>query len=71
MPGMDRTGPNGSGPATGWGRGPCRRGFGRGFALRRSSYEPTKQEEKKILEGELQEIEVEKKEILKRLKELK
>ena len=41
MPGFDRTGPMGSGPATGWGRGDCGagvaisartgRGFGRGF----------------------------------------
>jgi len=37
MPGMDRTGPRGVGPLTGWGRGPCGggrafgRGLGRGF----------------------------------------
>ena len=29
MPGMDGTGPMGSGPR-GWGRGPCGRGLGRG-----------------------------------------
>lgn len=35
MPGGDRTGPRGLGPATGWGRGPCGRGFrrARGFGF--------------------------------------
>lgn len=33
MPGMDRTGPRGMGPRSGWGRGYCGRamGFGRGL----------------------------------------
>ncbi len=41
MPARDGTGPLGYGPRTGWGLGPCgrgfgfRRGFGRGFGFRR------------------------------------
>ena len=31
MPGYDGTGPEGRGPMTGRGMGPCGRGFGRGF----------------------------------------
>ncbi len=31
MPGMDGTGPLGLGPGTGWGRGPCLAGRGRGL----------------------------------------
>ena len=59
-------------------------GFGRGFGFRRMAftrypaYDPVvepatlnKEEEKKILEAELKEIELEKEEIKKRLKELK
>ncbi len=80
MPGQDGTGPIGNGPLTGRGLGPCgcgmRRGFGRGFG--RGFYwryaEPaalTKEEQKKILEAELKEIEAEKQGIEKRLKELK
>ena len=40
MPNRDRTGPNGAGPLTGRGLGPCgggqRFGRGRGFGLRQS-----------------------------------
>ena len=71
MPGQDGTGPAGQGPLTGRGLGPCGggmrrgccgRGFGRGFGYgRQVSF--TKDEEKKILEAEKQEIE-------NRLKEL-
>jgi hypothetical protein len=32
MPFGDGTGPDGLGPATGWGRGPCGRGLRRGYA---------------------------------------
>ena len=84
MPAMDKTGPSGQGPLTGRGFGACgkanqrfplarmqgiqarelRRGFGRGFSL-------TKSEEKKVLESELKEIDADKKDIEKRLKELK
>ena len=74
MPGFDRTGPMGYGPMTGRGLGPCGRGFrrgaGRGFGRGPwcpqpyGYYQPTKEEEIKILEAELKEIEA-------RLKELK
>lgn len=76
MPGQDRTGPMGQGPLTGRGLGPCgkgfgfRRGFGRGFGFRRFPV-LTEKDEKKILQEELQEIESERTEIEKRLKELK
>jgi hypothetical protein len=76
MPNQDKTGPLGQGAMTGRGLGPCGngiprfqragRGFGRGFCFR-AGYAPitlTKEEEKKMLEAEKQEIE-------KRLKELK
>lgn len=78
MPRFDGAGPFGYGPMTGRGFGPCgrglafRRGFGRGFGWRFA--EPlvlTKEEQKKILEAELKEIETERNEIEKRLKELK
>jgi len=82
MSGLDGTGPVGQGPMTGRGLGPCgcgmRRGFGRGFGrglgLRYWRYAPvslTKEEQKKILEAELKEIDLEKQEIEKRLKEMK
>jgi hypothetical protein len=81
MPGQDRTGPAGMGPMTGRGLGSCgsglRRGFGcgfgRGVGRRFTTQTPqlTKEQEKKILEAELAEIEAEKDEVSKRLKELK
>ncbi len=79
MPGLDKTGPNGEGPLTGRGLGPCgrglafRRGFGRriGFRRFRPALEITDKEEKEILQEELKAMENEKKEIEKRLKELK
>ena len=78
MPGQDRTGPQGLGHLTGRGLGPCGcgmrrgfgRGYGRGFGFRRQ-VTLTKEEEKKILEAELKEIDLEKQEIAKRLKEIK
>jgi hypothetical protein len=78
MPGQDGTGPLGQGPLTGRGLGPCgcgmrrgfSRGYGRGFGFRRQ-VALTKEEEKKILEAELKEIETEKQTIEKRLKEMK
>jgi len=78
MPGQDGTGPLGLGPLTGRGLGPCGcgmrrgfgRGYGRGFGFRRQ-VTLTKGEEKKILEAELKEIDLEKQEIEKRLKEIK
>jgi len=83
MPGLDGTGPAGQGPMTGRGLGPCgcgmRRGFGRGFGrglgLRCWRYAVplslTKEEQKKILEAELKEIDLEKQEIEQTLKEMK
>ena len=76
MPGFDRTGPKGLGQLTGRGLGPCGRGlaFGRGYGRGFRYSEPitlSKEEEKKILEAELKEVEAEKQEIAKRLKELK
>ena len=82
MPSQDRTGPLGQGALTGRGLGPCgrglgfRRGFGRCFSRERfaSGTEQvtlTKDQEKKILEAGLTELEVEKAEIEKRLKEIK
>jgi len=78
MPGQDGTGPLGLGPLTGRGLGPCGcgmrrgfgRGYGRGFGFRRQ-VTLTKEEEKKILEAELKEIDLEKQEIEKRIKEMK
>jgi len=78
MPGQDGTGPQGLGTMTGRGLGPCGggmrrgygRGFGRGFGFRRQ-VSLTKEEEKKILKAELEEINLEKQEIEKRLKEIK
>jgi len=82
MPGQDKTGPNGQGLMTGRGLGPCgggmrrgcSRGFGRGMGLRARYVTPvtlTKDEEKKILEANLKDIEVEKETIQRRLKEIK
>jgi len=87
MPRFDGTGPWGQGPGTGWGRGPCgggmgwRRGFGRGLGWRRfwgkggygypPQSQPTKKEEKEILEDEAAGLEEELKEIRARLAELK
>lgn len=85
MPGRDGTGPLGIGPGTGLGRGPCVRGFfsrGRGFGRWRFYGTPAyagypipaflaEEEQIKILEAELKEIEAEKIEIEKTLKSLK
>ncbi len=77
MPNMDRTGPMGMGPATGWGRGPCgggmRRGMGRrfcaGWGMGSRPVDLSKEEEKKILKAEKesleQELELVKKELAK------
>ena len=86
MPRQDGTGPNGQGPMTGRGLGPCgrgmRRGFGQGFgrgmgwrccerfqSLGQANL--TKEDEKKILEADLKDLEAEKEAVQKRLKELK
>ncbi len=77
MPYRDGTGPCGEGPLTGRGFGPCgrgrglkqgfRRGFGRRFF---QPIELSKDEQKKILKEELEELEAEKKAIAKKLKEV-
>lgn len=86
MPRGDRTGPEGRGSMTGRGAGFCSgnkspgymntgfgggRGFGRGF---RTGYSntgtQTKEEQKTALETNLKDIEAEKQEIERRLKEL-
>lgn len=73
MPNMDGTGPQGRGAMTGRGLGLCgggmRRGFGRRFAYRQIAL--TESEEEKILKAELNEIDLEKQDIEKRLKEIK
>jgi hypothetical protein len=79
MPRQDGTGPNGQGAMTGRGLGPCgggmRKGFGRGFGRARCPAKFavgfSKEDEKKILKAELKDIESEKIEISKKLKELK
>lgn len=53
----------------GFGRG-CRFGFGRGMGFRRQ-ISLSKEEEKRILEEELNELDLDKKEIEKRIEELK
>jgi len=80
MPGMDGTGPRGFGSRTGGGLGPCGmglglgRGFGRGNWRRPVATAPvnlTKEEQKRILEAELEELEKENQAIKKRIEELK
>jgi hypothetical protein len=102
VPNRDGTGPDGRGPMTGRGLGPCAkspgfdrgfgrgygRGYGRGMGFGRGfgggfgrgfgcgcpywldSPELAPEEEKKILNAELEQIEKEKQSIAKRLKEL-
>ena len=83
MPGFDKTGPFRAGALTGRGFGPCGRGLafgrgiGRGFGRRFGQGFPvaeqlalTKEEQQKILEAELQDIEAEKQAVEKKLKEL-
>jgi len=74
MPNFDGTGPRGQGSLTGKGLGPCgcgqRRMYGRGFRRFSMPFEPSKEEQKKILSEHLKELELEKQEAEKRLKEL-
>ncbi|MFH1787269.1 MAG: DUF5320 domain-containing protein [archaeon] len=73
MPEQDQTGPLGQGPMTGRGFGSCRgfrRGFGRGFFVS-GQLNLTSEQEKKILEAELAELETEKKELESALKKVK
>ena len=57
MPGFDGTGPRGFGPGTGRGLGPCGRGyrwgFGRGYRWGYPARPLTKEEQKKILQEEI------------------
>lgn len=77
MLGVDGTGPMGLGPRTGRGMGPCGRGLGRGFwrgfcprCMGFADVSLSKEEQKKILQEELKEIESEKKAIEQKIKEL-
>lgn len=73
MPGGDRTGPRGYGPATGWGRGPCGRGFRRiwsRFGPWSSRNDIPRDEERNILKSEMEALEEEKREIKRRLDKL-
>ena len=80
MPWREGTGPEGRGPLTGRGMGPCGRGFGRGFGrgmgFRRFGYgmnyaRPTKEEEKEMLKAEKEDLQAMIADIDKRLVELK
>ena len=74
MPRLDRTGPFGLGPRTGWGLGPCGlgMGWGRGFGrFWRFGSSITREEEKEILEEEIKVLEDDIKATKVRLAELK
>lgn len=83
MPGGDRTGPRGLGPATGWGFGPCGsgmkkgfgRGFGRGYRWRRiaanQNAEETNEQEIAFLEDESKLIEHEQELLRQELENIK
>ncbi|MFA5258725.1 MAG: DUF5320 domain-containing protein [Candidatus Pacearchaeota archaeon] len=82
MPNIDGTGPRGMGALSGRGLGlcgngmrrGCGKGFGKGFGFRRgftTQVTLTKEEEKKILEADLKDIETEKEAIQIRLKDMK
>ncbi|MEM4625593.1 MAG: DUF5320 domain-containing protein [Candidatus Pacearchaeota archaeon] len=73
MPLFDGTGPIGEVSLTSRRLGPCGCGLQRGFRFNKRylcSIYLTKEEEKKILEAELKEIELERQRIEKRLKEI-
>lgn len=71
---QDGTGPLGHGAMTGRGCGPCgsgmKRGYGRGFGFRQRPLILAKDEQKKILEAELKDIETERQAIETKLKEM-
>jgi hypothetical protein len=80
MPWRDGTGPEGRGPLTGRGFGPCGRGLGRGFGrgmgFRRFGYgigyrRPTTEEEIEMLKAEKEDLQAVITDIDKRLAELK
>ncbi len=75
MPRYNGTGPSGRGAMTGWGAGPCctagsraERGFGRFW---RGGYQLSEQEEKEILENEVNLLEEDLKLAKSRLVEIK
>ena len=76
MPARDGTGPMGAGPGTGWGRGPCvhKKFLRRNRRFWRMSnpetVELSKEEQKKILSGELKDLQEEKEAVEEKLKEL-
>ncbi len=79
MPGFDGMGPNGAGPMTGRGMGPCggSYGYGRGRGMGCGCpYCPmygrrmTKDEERSVLKEELEDVKAEAKAIEERLSEL-
>lgn len=80
MPGFDKTGPEGKGPMTGRRMGPCCRGAGfrrgRGFGWRcwddvpASTLILTKDEQKKILEEEKNQLESELETVKQKMKEI-
>ncbi len=82
MPRLDGMGPQGMGPGTGWGRGPCVSGrgrgwrLGRGYGLGRNQYQAipspeTKEEEIDLLQEESQYLKNDLKALEQRLNELK
>lgn len=77
MPYKDGTGPEGRGPLTGRGFGPCGRGFGRKMGFRRFAgygfgYQRiTKEEEKEMLKAAKEDLQAELADIDKKLAELK
>jgi hypothetical protein len=75
MPNMNGTGPRGLGSKTGKGFGSCgggqRRGFGRGCGNRfQQDVSLSKEEQRKILEAQLKNMESQKQEIESRIKNL-
>ncbi len=74
MPKFDGTGPQGQGPRTGRGMGPCGGGMGRGFGFGQGMGGRrffSKKEESEMLGTEVEELEAELKAIKERLGELK
>ena len=72
MPGLDKTGPQGQGPMTGRGFGPCGGGrgcgYGNGYGYRRFF---TQTEEKEMLQQEAEMLEQELKAVKERLAQAK
>ena len=71
MPKFDGTGPQGQGPRTGRGMGPCGGGRGCSFGQGTGRRFFSKKEESEMLDTEVKELEAELKAIKERLGELK